>query len=203
MRNLIEEVFKTRVFNRYGSREVPALACSCRENNELHENIFTRYIEILDKNLKPCRPGHIGEVYVTTLNNYSMPLIRYKILDMAVPSKKKQCSCGRGMPLIEKVVGRTVNLFKTKKGELIDGLYFNTTIWKRKWAHSYQIIQEDYDSVLYKVKINEKPGESELKEIESSVKRVMGKDCSVKFEFVDKIEPTKSGKHLYTISKIK
>ncbi len=203
MRELIEEVFKTKVFNRYGSREAPTLACSCKKNNELHENIFTRYIEILDKNLKPCKPGQVGDVYVTTLNNYSMPLIRYKIGDMAVPSKLKKCPCGRGMPLIEKVVGRTVNLFKTKKGELIDGLYFNTTIWKRKWAHSYQIIQEDYNLVLYKIKINEKPEESELKEVENLVKKVMGDGCKVKFEFVKEIKPTKSGKYLYTISKIK
>ena len=203
MKKLIEEVFKTKVFNRYGSRETPTLACSCKEDKGLHLNIFTKYTEILDDYLKPCKPGEIGEIYITTLNNYSMPLIRYKIEDMAVPSEKKQCSCGRGMPLIEKVVGRNINIFKNFKGEKIDGAYFMVIVFFKDWIKKYQVIQESYNNIIYKIVKKGKPLKKDLEDIEKRVKIVMGKDCKVKFEFVGEIEPTKSGKFLYTISKVK
>ena len=112
-KNLIEEVFRTKVYNKYGSREVGDMACSCEKDEGLHLNILNNYIEILNDNLEPCKPGEIGQVYVTVLNNFVMPLLRYQIGDMAVPSKVEQCSCGRGLPLIEKVIGRTGSMIKT------------------------------------------------------------------------------------------
>ncbi len=92
MQKLIEQVFSCQTFNRYGTREVGAIACSCKENKGLHLSLFNNYIEILDNQLKPCSSGEIGKVYVTTLNNYSMPLIRYDIGDMAIPTKNEVCS---------------------------------------------------------------------------------------------------------------
>ena len=123
MKELIEEVFHTKVYNRYGSREVGDMACSCEKDEGLHLNIFNQYVEILNDKLELCKPGEIGKVYVTTLNNYSMPLIRYDIGDMAIPAKNEQCSCGRGLPLIEKVVGRTGSMIKTKKGVFINVVF--------------------------------------------------------------------------------
>jgi phenylacetate-CoA ligase len=114
MEKLIKEVFNCPVLNRYGSREVGDIACSCKRDEGLHLNIFTHYLEILNDKLKPCKPGEFGKVYVTTLDNYSMPLIRYDIGDIAIPSKKQKCSCGRGMPLIESVKGRMLIYLKPK-----------------------------------------------------------------------------------------
>ncbi len=203
-RKLIEEVFRTKVFNRYGSREAPALACSCRENDKLHLNIFTHYIEILDKNLNPCKPGQTGEVYVTILNNYSMPLIRYKMEDRAVvASKNKKCSCGRGMPLIENIVGRTVSVLKTKTGALIDGCYFNMIFFRKNWIEKFQVVQEDYEKITLNIVLNGEQKKQDMKEIEHKIKFVFGKKCKVTWNFVKEIEPSKSGKFLYTISKVK
>jgi phenylacetate-CoA ligase len=114
-RKTIEDVFRCKVFNRYGSREVGDVACECNEHNGLHVNIFTHYIEILNKKMKPCKEGESGELYVTLLTNYTMPLIRYKIGDIAQYTDKK-CACGRGMPLIKHIVGRDVDLFINLKG---------------------------------------------------------------------------------------
>ena len=113
IKKTIEEVFKCKVYNRYGSREVGDIACSCEKDEGLHLNVFTNYVEILNDKLNPCKPGEIGKVYVTTLNNYVMPLIRYDIGDMAVPSKNEQCSCGRGLPLISNVEGRENSIIRT------------------------------------------------------------------------------------------
>ena len=199
---LIEEVFRTKVYNRYGSREVGGMACACEKDEGLHVNIFCHYIEILDGNMEPCKPGGIGQVYVTTLDNYAMPLIRYQIGDMAVPAKNEQCSCGRGLPLIRKVIGRDVNLFKTKEDTLIDGEYFTHLIYFKDWVKKFQIVQKDFDSIEIRIVLDTEKNETDIATIAAKIKLVMGHDCKIKFEFVDDIESTKSGKYLYTISEV-
>ena len=201
MRNLIEEVFKTKVFNRYGSREASALACSCRENNELHKNIFTKYTEILDKNLKPCKPGQIGDVYVTTLNNYSMPLISYKIGDMAIPSDKK-CSCGRGMPLIEKVIGRSMEVFKTKEGKIIPGeffIHFIGVVYNKDAISKFQVIQKDYDQIRIKAIIK---NSKEFKKIKSKINASIKKSFAPKLLFKVLITTCSWGRLSFSASRL-
>ena len=201
---LIEEVFKTKVYNQYGSREAGIMAFSCEKNDGLHLNIFNQYIEILDDKMQPSKAGEIGQVYVTTLNNYVMPLIRFQIEDMAAPAKNEQCSCGRGLPLIEKVVGRTSSLFISECGQKVHSAYFRHLIFFKDWIKQYQIIQKDYNLIVYKIvkNYNYDLKDKEKEEIINRVKKVMGSNCEVKFEFVDNIEPTKSGKYLYTISEV-
>ena len=201
-KKFIEDVFNTKVYNRYGSREVGDMACSCEKDEGLHLNIFNQYIEILNDNLEPCKPGEIGQIYVTTLNNYVMPLIRYQIGDLAVPAENEECSCGRGLPLIKKVIGRDVNSFKTKDGTLIDGEYFTHLIYFKDWIQKFQIVQQQFDLIKLRIVLNDEKSESDMKEIVDKMKIVMGQDCKVEFEFVDDIEPLKSGKYLYTISEV-
>ena len=202
---LIEKVFRTKVYNRYGSREVGDVACSCEKDEGLHVNVFTHYIEILDDKMQPCKAGEIGELYVTTLDNYSMPLLRYQIGDMVVPAKNEQCSCGRGLPLIEKVVGRATEHFKKSDDSLIFAGFFRQLLYYKDWIKQYQIIQKDYNLIVYRIvkNYNYDLKDKEKEEIINCVKKVMESNCEVKFEFVDNIEPTKSGKYLYTISEVK
>jgi phenylacetate-coenzyme A ligase PaaK-like adenylate-forming protein len=202
-KKLIEEVFSTKVYNRYGSREVGDMACSCEKDEGLHLNIFDHYIEILNDKLEPCKPDEIGQIYVTTLNNHVMPLIRYKIGDMAVPAEDEQCSCGRGLPLIKKVVGREVNLFKTKESTLIDGEYFTHLFYFKDWIRKFQVVQKRFDLIKVYIVLNDKKNKVDLNEIIYKIEKVMGQDCNVEFEFVDDIESLKSGKYLYTISEVK
>ncbi|AKB24330.1 Phenylacetate-coenzyme A ligase [Methanosarcina sp. MTP4] len=206
-KKLIEEVFGTKVFNRYGTREVGDVACSCDKDEGLHLNIFNQYVEILDDDLEPCEAGKIGKVYVTTLNNYVMPLIRYQIGDMAIPAKNEQCSCGRGLPLIETVVGRQTDVFRMKDGRVIPGeffIHFIGVVYNKDYISKFQVIQKDYDFVLIKLVLkNEVQFNCYKEDIIKSIKYVMGQDCKVEFEFVEDIEPTKSGKYLYTINEVK
>jgi phenylacetate-CoA ligase len=207
MKKEIEDVFQTKVLNRYGSREVGDMACSCEKNEGLHLNIFNHYIEILNKELKDCGPGEIGKIYVTTLHNKIMPLIRYDIGDIAVPARSKKCSCGRGMPLIKKVEGREMSMFKTKEGKLVPGeffIHFVGVVFNKGYISKYQVIQKDFDEILIRVVIsNRKMFNNYRAKIESSILNVMGEDCKIEWEFVEEIKPSKSGKYLYTISEIK
>ena len=200
---MIEEAFGTVVLNRYGSREAPALACSCRQSSQLHANIFTRYIEILDADRRPCAPGQVGEVYVTTLNNYSMPLIRYRIGDLAVPSADTNCPCGRGMPLIESITGRVTNIFRTPGGGLVYGGYFTQLFYYKPWVRQFQVVQEELQRITLNIALQGQPDRKDMSDIEGGIRQAMGPACAVEWNFVDEITPTATGKRLYTISKVR
>ena len=205
---LIKDVFQCPVFNRYGTREVGDMACDCDKHEGLHLNIFNHYIEIIDKEGKNCEPGKMGEVVVTTLKNYTMPLIRFKIGDMAVLSNK-QCSCSRGLPMIENLIGRLTDVFRTREGRIIPGEYFIHfigVVLNKGNIKKFQVIQEKEDHIMVKLVLDNNESfvknKKDFDEITEKIKLVMGKDVKVEYKLVDEILPTKSGKYRYTISKI-
>jgi len=202
MKNLIEEVFGCNTYNRYGSREVGDVACSCERQEGLHLSPWNHYCEVI--NGKNNKSGN-GEIIVTTLNNYAMPLIRYKIGDLA-QVREAACSCGRGMPLLRKITGREINIFRSQEGELIDGEYFTHLFYLRDWCKKFQVIQKDYKKIvinIVKTDIKETNFEKDKKEINAAIYKVMGADCGIEWNLVIDIQPTESGKYLYTISELK
>jgi len=167
---------------------VGAIACSFPPSKNLEISFWNNYLEILEDG-----KNKMGKIIITTLNNYSMPLIRYDIEDLGFLSKK--------WGVLEKIVGREVNIFKTKEGELIDGEFFTRLFYLKNWVKKFQIIQKDYNFILIKVVGNKNT--KEMLKIEENIKKVMGKNCQIKWQFLKQIKPLKSGKFLYTISNVK
>lgn len=205
-KKLISSVYKCPVFNRYGSREVHAMACSCEKDEGLHIDTFFHYLEILDEKLNPItNEGKIGEVYITLFNNPVMPLLRYKIGDLATYTKQL-CSCGRGLPLIKKINGRTVDIFVNSKGEKIDGEYFTHLFYLKDFIKQFQVIQKDKNLIQVKLVPNGKnileKHKTVINEIREKIKLIMGKDCLVRLETVSQIDLPRSGKFRYTISEL-
>ena len=199
MRVSIEEAFGTKVYNFYGSREVSNLAGECAEGL-MHTFGFWNYIEVLDENNQPVREGEEGKVVVTNLFNYSMPLIRYEIGDLAIRGPNR-CTCGCFLPTLKKVTGRTSDPFILEDGTIISGGYLTQLFYFREWIHSFQIVQEEYKKIKNVFFVSAgMVNNHEQFEIEEKIRLVMGKDCEVIWEAVDEIPKTSSGKHLYRIS---
>jgi phenylacetate-CoA ligase len=198
----IEQAFHCPVYDRYGSREVGDIASECEKHEGLHISMFNHYVEILNKDLKPCKEGEAGDIYITLLTNYTMPLLRYKIGDVGIYTNKT-CSCGRGLPLIKEIVGRDLDNFITKDGRILHGglfVHFIGVVYNNGGIEKFQIIQKDYDSIEINVKLNDKKlFEEKKKEIEEFIRKMMSKECSIKWNFVDDIKPEKSGKFRYTM----
>lgn len=210
MRETIERVFRAPVFNRYGSREVGDIACECEAHRGLHVCPLTHYVEIISENGGDARLGEVGEVLVTSLTNYAMPLIRYRIGDMAAWAEEN-CSCGRNWPLLKEVIGRVTDIFIGQNGKKIVPEYFIHMIGvvlKPTWLHKFQIIQEDYDliRILVVPSVEMAKGreliEKEKSKLEQMVCLVMGDECRLEIELVENIPPSPSGKYRYTISKV-
>jgi phenylacetate-CoA ligase len=204
MRQKIEAVFQCKVFNRYGSREVGDIACECNAHDGLHLFPQGCYVEIVDDQGHLLPRGMEGEILVTSLANYAMPLVRYAIGDRGILSPDEPCSCGRHGVKFQKISGRNVDAFKKADGTIIDGEYFTHLLYFRDWVRKFQVIQEDYQTVVYKIVGAASKGKPEERaEIIQKTRRLMGDDCAVKFDFVEDIPPATSGKYRYTISAVR
>lgn len=206
VRQFIEGIVGCPVLNQYGSREAGTIACECSRKEGLHILELHNKVEILNSQGQQCKSDQIGNIILTTLNNYSMPLIRYEIGDTAVPALNTTCSCGRNWLLIRKVTGRQMEIFRTKQGTAVPGEFFIHAIgvvYNRGYIKKFQAVQNDYDHITIRVVVEDLEKFQEFKKpLVDSIRKVMGQDCKVEFEFVDDIKPTRSGKFQYTISKV-
>jgi phenylacetate-CoA ligase len=197
MRELIEDVFGCKVYDFYGSREVGAIAGEC-SRGKIHIFNFNNYLEVVDRDNNPVQLGEEGRILVTTLHNYSMPLIRYEIGDMAIPGKP--CDCGSSLPTLARVTGRVKDHFLTKEGTMVDGGYFTRQFYFRNWVDEFQVLQKDFDFIEIYYVSNGEPVASEMADICTQIRLAMGEDCQIEWHQVEEVPRTPQGKLLYTRS---
>jgi len=203
MRETIEGVFQCRVFNRYGSREVSDIAGECRVHHGLHVFPWGCYVEIVDDCGERVPAGAEGNILVTCVSNYAMPLVRYQLGDRGVLSADTTCSCGRQGQILKEIKGRNDDIFWTKNGTQIEGGYFGVLLYSRPWVLQCQVIQKSYTSILFKIKRSKQGYDpDELADIIGKTRMVMGEECQVDFEFVEHIPKSPSGKYRYILSEV-
>ena len=202
MREKIEEVFRCKVFDRYGSREVGDIACEHSECGGLWVGPWGNYVEIVDSEGNRVPEGTEGEILVTSLTNFAMPLVRYRIGDRGTLSSGTGSDRRYGQ-VLKGVLGRTDDMVRAKNGVLIHGGYFMVMLFFRDWIRKYQVIQKSYSSIVFRIIRSESDYEqAELDEIVAKTKLAMGDDCDVIFEFVKEIPTSASGKYRYIISEV-
>jgi phenylacetate-CoA ligase len=200
-RQLIEEVFDGRMFNRYGTRELGGLGCECEAHSGLHASIENVYIEILQDG-RPAKAGQTGDIIVTNLNNRGMPFIRYSIEDMGAWHVEDRCPCGRELPMMDLMLARQIDMFKTRDGRAVWG-GFASPMFGMKGVKRFQLVQKSLDHVVARIVKDEALDEAKLSEIEHTVKIALGDHVNVEFEFPDEIAVYDSGKYRYAICEIK
>ena len=201
MRDKIEAVFGTKLYNSYGSREVSYIAGECKKGL-MHVFTFWNHVELLDKNNQPLKKDKEGKVIVTNLHNYSMPFIRYNIGDFAIIGPKR-CKCGNILPTLKKVTGRITDHFIKRDGTIIPAEFFIHLIgvvYNRDSIKKFQVIQEEYNKLKILVVPDKFLTKKEREYIENKIKTLMGNDCKIDWKMVEEIPITKSGKYFYTKS---
>ena len=113
-RSLCQKVFSVPVINAYSTRETGYIALQCPEHEHYHIQSEVVLVEVLNEQGISCAPGEIGRVVITPLHNFAMPLIRYEIGDYAEVGDT--CPCGRGLPVIRRILGRTRNMLTLPTG---------------------------------------------------------------------------------------
>lgn len=198
-RELLEEVFHCKVADWYTARELGTIGFQCPEG-WLHI-CETRFLEVIT-NGQEAQPGELGEVVVTSLHQYAMPFIRYKIGDMAV-YEPGCCPCGRGLPRLREVVGRLQDFLVTPEGNFVHGGYFPHTF--RQWPEivRYQVYQPDKTHLNVRMVCKRDCGSGWLNSVQSEIQNRFGADMNISIEMVDEIELSSAGKHRFIISDVK
>jgi phenylacetate-coenzyme A ligase PaaK-like adenylate-forming protein len=101
----------------YSSQEAGYIALQCPLRETYHVQSETVLVEVLDETGHACKAGETGRVVVTPLHNFAMPLLRYAIGDYATVGEP--CTCGRGLPVLNRIVGRARNMLTLPNGERI------------------------------------------------------------------------------------
>jgi phenylacetate-CoA ligase len=200
-RRLVEAQFGCRVFDKYGAREFSGIAHECEAHAGYHVNAESYLVEVI-RDGRPARDGEIGEVLVTDLNNRCVPLIRYQLGDLAVATSRA-CPCGRGLPLIERVIGRVQAVVLGTNGRYMPATFFAHFFKEYEYAVArYQVVQEARDRIdLRIVRKSRFTADTEAR-IRRELLEVLGHEMVLRFEFVDTIPLGRTGKAQTCICKI-
>lgn len=115
-RALCRDVLGVPLVDMYSAQEVGYLALQCPAAGATHYHVQAEsvVVEILRDDGTPCEAGEIGRVVVTDLHNFATPLIRYELGDYAELGAR--CSCGRGLPVLTRIVGRRRGMLRYPDG---------------------------------------------------------------------------------------
>lgn len=198
-RKFIENILHTRVYRIYGSREFGEIGEECPKFRGYHLNIDCYFIEIV-KGGKQCGVGEKGEIVITSLYNFAMPFIRYRIEDIGELSDES-CSCGRTLPLLKEVIGRTSDIITAPSGEMVVPEFFWNPWREIKGLQQAQLVQEKKDLLILKMVVSKEFDKKALRKLGGIYKKKMG-NITIKYEFVKEIPREKSGKYRMVKSKI-
>lgn len=153
-RKLCREVWGLKIADMYSTQENGYLAFQCPEHEHYHVQAETALVEVLNAADEPCGPGEVGRVVVTSLHNFAMPMIRYVVGDLAEVGAP--CPCGRGLPVLNRILGRVRNMLVYPDGRkawaLMGDMYYSEIPEIRQ----FQIVQHSLDDIEIKL-VAERP----------------------------------------------
>lgn len=187
----IEGVFAVPSYNTYGGRELSLIAMECRAKRGLHEVSENNYVEF--EPLSIHGQENAGNLIVTNLNNYAMPFLRYRIGDIGIPSGDQTCPCGRGLPLIKRVIGRTTEVFEFYDGTMIVGEMF-IHLMKDFPIPRYQFIQKSDRRMVLRTTRDAFISEELQAKIRAAYRPQLPNGVELDFETVDAFTVTATGK---------
>lgn len=200
-RKQIEETFCTNHIDAYGCGDGMGGANQCEIAKGYHTNIETSILEVINREGLDCKPGEEGEIVLTSLHDFAMPLIRYTPGDVAVVGRKN-CSCGRNLPVLDKIVGRTSDLINLPNGRILNGIAIPFADWVDKIT-MFQLWHTEPDCVVLKLIPKDTLTKSDLNLIDEIMHYQLGEGIRFYTDLVEEIPLTESGKFRYVISKIK
>jgi phenylacetate-CoA ligase len=182
----IEQAFASRVFDLYGQAERAVAATECERHAGLHINPEYGIFEII-KDGQDAPPGTTGDVVGTGLNNYVMPLIRYRTGDLATLASAP-CPCGRQMPLLSGIQGRKADVIRTPDGRIVPGNGLMGAFHGIGNIERSQVIQERLDYVVVNLQREDLTRPVDTNQLRLNLKQCLGERVEIEFRLPDQID---------------
>jgi phenylacetate-CoA ligase len=181
------------LFDTYSAEELGVIALQCPNSRRYHSMDDAMIVEILDDSDRPVRVGEMGRVVVTPLFNYATPLLRYDIGDLA--ERGAACSCGRALGVINRIVGRIRNIFRTR-----DGRTFWPSFGAKLFSRHIRVIQHQFRQLSFDelevLLVTQEPVPPETEElVRQTMLRRMPEPLHIRFRYADAIPREPGGKY--------
>ncbi len=199
-RRQISKIFGCPVANGYGGRDAGFIAHECPHGG-MHITAEDIIVEIIDPQGAPVPRGEAGEIVVTHLATSAFPFIRYRTGDIGVLDSKP-CSCGRGLPLLKEIQGRSTDFLVAKNGTVMHGLALIYILRDLPQIRNFKITQESVDLTSVSVVSDGGLNGELVGKIVQGFKARLGQEVEIRVEEVEEIPSEKSGKFRYVVSKV-
>lgn len=190
LRELARQVWGIGLTDMYSAEEVGYIALQCPASENYHIQSENLLVEILNERGEPCAPGETGELVVTTLHNFAMPLIRYRILDHVEVAPP--CTCGRSLTAIRRIVGRQRNMLAMPDGS------FHWPAFPNWFAvapvRRFQIVQHDIRTIEVKLVCPQILTAQQEGSIRAMLTEKFGHPFDFRFSYPDDIASGSNGK---------
>lgn len=199
-RDVIARVFGCRVANGYGGRDAGFIAHECPKGG-MHLTAEDLVVEIVGPRGEVLPAGQAGEIVVTHLATQEFPFIRYRTGDVAVLDDR-QCPCGRGLPLLKEIQGRTTDFVVAADGTVLHGLALIYILRDLPGVQQFKVVQESLLKTRILLVTDDLFDADCLPTIEAKAKARLGNQVHVVVDRVSDIPPERSGKFRYVVSHV-
>lgn len=196
----ISAVFGCPVANGYGGRDAGFIAHQCPHGG-MHLTAEDIIVEIVDAHGQALPPGQLGEIVVTHLATRDFPFIRYRTGDMALMDDAR-CACGRGLPMLREIQGRSTDFVVAADGTVMHGLALIYILRDLAGVQAFKIVQETLHHTHVQLVTTAEFRDDAAAGVVSGFKRRLGADVRVTLEQVAAIAPEPSGKFRYVVSRV-
>ena len=199
-RQVISEAFGCPVANGYGGRDAGFIAHECPAGG-MHITAEDIIVEIVDTTGNLVSPGEIGEIVVTHMATSEFPFVRYRTGDIGSLSTDK-CACGRGLPQLKSIEGRSTDFLVARDGTVMHGLALIYVIRDVQGVKTFKIVQESLDKTSVLLTIDATYQDASTQSIADGLRRRLGQDVEIQIDIVNEIPAERSGKFRYVISRV-
>lgn len=204
-REILQRTFQADVFDKYGSRECADIACECSHHTGLHVFSPNVFVEVVDEAGQLSPPGQTGRLLITLLNNLCFPMIRYEIGDLGVWAEPGACPCGLPFPRLQSLQGRQDDMLTTEDGTLLSSVFvrhFVGVSLNRQLIREWQFEQTGQSTFVFRyVPLRTEGLDENLRQLQSSFAKALGKSAAVQTEQVAEIPPSPTGKTLWIVNR--
>jgi phenylacetate-CoA ligase len=193
LRSVVRAAWGVPVTDMYSCREAGYLALQCPQHEHYHVQAEGVYLELLNAEGQSCMPGELGRIVITPLHNFAMPLIRYEIGDYAEAGEP--CDCGRGLPVIRRIVGRVRNMLRLPGGGMRYPRFGEYEFGDIRPVRQFQVVQKTLQDIEVALVVARPLVAAEEDKLRALILRNLGHSFQLSFVYRDDIPRSAGGKY--------